>query len=183
MQEKSKISINLSSKKKFSVGSVFYKWAFEAGRAIIILIELVALGALGYRFMIDGQVVDLHDEIKKQLSLVQFQSEDEKNYRGIQDRLTNIKLISEETEGKIQVMNDIIASINKGEFTETDLAVNQNSISLSANTISVFVVENLVNRLQEYPQVTSIVIDEINTSSSGIKFRLRITLVKSQLSA
>jgi len=179
--EKNKISINLSSRKNFSVGNVFYKWAFQAGRAIVVLIELVALGALGYRFLVDGQIVDLHDKIKKQASLVQFQREDEVTYRGIQERLKNIKAVTEETEGKIQVMNDILSSINKGEFTETDLSVNRNSISFSGSTISIFTLENFINRMQTFPQVISIVIDEVNTSSTGIKFSTRITLAESQI--
>lgn len=181
MEKKTKISINLSSSKRVSVGNVFYKWAFQAGRAIVVLIELVALGALGYRFMIDGQIVDLYDEISREASLVQFQAEDENRFRSIQERLDSIKIINHETEGKIEITNDIISSINANEFTETDLTINQNVISLSGNALSVFTVENFTNKIQDYPQVNSIIIDEVNTSSSGIKFRLRITLNDSEL--
>ncbi len=181
MEKKSKISINLSSSKKVSVVNTFYTWIFQAGRAIVILIELIALGALGYRFLVDGQIVDLYDDINKEASLVQFQANDEKKFRSVQERLSNIKIINDETGGKIEVVDDIISSINANEFTETDLTINQNSISLSGNALSVFTVENFTNKIQEYPQVSSIVIDEINTSSSGIKFRLRISLKKSQL--
>lgn len=182
MEKKSKISINLSSNKSVSVGNIFYKWAFQAGRAIVVLIELIALGALGYRFLVDGQIVDLYDNIQKEASLVQFQSEDEKKFRAIQKRLDSIKFINEETSGKIEITNDIISFINTNEFTQTDLTINRNVISLSGNALSIFTVENFTNKVQEYPQVSSIVIDEINTSGSGIRFRLRITLIESELS-
>lgn len=181
MGKKTKISINLSSSKKVSVGNIFYKWTFHAGRAIVVLIELVALGALGYRFMVDGQIVDLYDEISREASLVQYQSKDESKFRSIQERLGNIKIINGETEGKIEVTNEIINSINTNEFTSTDLTINKNVISLSGNALSVFTVENFTNKIQKYPQVNSIVIDEVNTSSSGIKFRLRITLDEPEL--
>lgn len=181
MEKKNKISINLSSSKEVSVGNTFYKWAFNAGRAIVVLIELVALGALGYRFLVDGQIVDLYDDIKREASIIQFQSDDEKIFRSIQERLVNIKLIDEETSGKIEIINDITSSINSNEFTETDLSVSKNTISLSGNVLSVFTVENFTNKIQEYPQVSSIVIDEINTSSNGVKFRLRIKVKDSDL--
>lgn len=181
MEKKSKISINLSSNKKVSVGNTFTKWAFQAGRAIVVIIELVALGALGYRFMVDGQIVDLHDDIERQATLVQFQSENEKTYRGIHDRLTNIKIINEETTGKLNIINEILSAIGQNEFTDTDLTVSQNTISLSGNALSVFTVENFVNAVRKYPQVNSIVIDEINTSSNGIKFSIRIALKESKL--
>src|SRR3990167_223173 len=181
MEKKSKISINLSSSKRVSVGSVFYKWAFQAGRAIVVLIELVALGALGYRFLVDGQIVDTYDKVQREASLVRFQSEDEKKFRAVQERLDSMKVINEETSGKIGITNEIIKAINTSEFTQTDLTINRNIISLSGNALSVFTVENFTNKVQEYPQVTSIVIDEVNTSNSGIRFRLRITLLESEL--
>ena len=182
MEKKSKISVNLSSTKRVSVGNVFYKWAFQAGRAIVVLIELVALGALGYRFLVDGQIVDLYDQVSREASLVQFQSDDEKKFRAIQERLDSIKILNEETTGKIQITNDIISAVNSGEFSRTDLTINKNIIALSGDALSVFTVENFTNKVQEYPQVSSIVIDEVNTSSSGIRFRLRITLIESELS-
>lgn len=181
MEKKSKISINLSSSKRVSVGGVFYKWAFQAGRAIVVLIELVALGALGYRFMVDGQIVDVYDNVQREASLVQFQSDYEKTFRSIQERLDSIKVINEETTGKIEIIDDIIDAISASEFTQTDLTINGNTISLSGNALSVFTVENFTNKIQAYPQVNSIIIDEINTSSSGIRFRLRITLVENKL--
>ena len=181
MEKKTKISVNLSSSKRVSVGNVFYNWAFQAGRAIVVLIELVALGALGYRFIVDSQIVDTYDEISEEARLVQFQAEDEKKYRSIQDRVENIKIIDNETKGKLEITNDIIDSISTGEFTDTDLTINQNIISLSGNSLSVFTVENFTNRIKEYPQINSISIDEINTSNNGIRFSLRITLKKTEI--
>lgn len=181
MEKKSKISINLSSSKRVSVGGVFYSWAFQAGRAIVVLIELVALGALGYRFLVDANINDTYEKIEDEAILVQFQVDDEKKFRAVQERLKSIKTIDLETTGKIEITKDIISAINANEFTQTDLTINRNTISLSGSALSVFTVENFTNKIQQYPQVSSIVIDEINTSSSGIRFRLRITLIESEL--
>lgn len=181
MEKNSKISINLSSNKKVSVGSIFYKWAFQAGRALVVLIELIALGALGYRFLVDGQIIDLHDEIKKQANLVEYQAEKEASYVAMHERLGNIKIITEEAEGKIEVIDEILTTINENEFIDTDLNVNNSSIDISGNAISVFTVENFVNRIKEFPQVNSISINEINSSSNGIKFSIKVTLAETKL--
>ena len=47
------IRINLTLRARKSIQSAFLKWAVSAGKLIIIGTELIALSALGYRFMID----------------------------------------------------------------------------------------------------------------------------------
>ena len=87
----SHITINLSRKPKDKFETVFYKWAINSGKVIIIITELIALGALLYRFSIDKQIVDLHDEIKREQIFLDNQKSKEKEYRGIQDRLSMIQ--------------------------------------------------------------------------------------------
>lgn len=174
--EKPKISINLSSKGKATVGEIFYKWAVDAGRGIIVLIELVALLALGYRFFIDRQIVDQHDAIKQQEAFIAAQATDEREYRGIQDRLKNIKLTEENTATKIAVMNAVLNTISSGTFFDTNLAINKESISVEGSTFSIYTLTGFVDEIKKIPQVISISIDEINTTDEGVKFKVRINI-------
>lgn len=174
--EKPKISINLSSRGKTTVSEVFYKWAVDAGRGIIVGIELIALLALGYRFVIDRRIVDLHDEISQQEAFISAQTRDEQKYRGIQDRLKNIKLTNENTTTKVRVMNEVLDTISAGTFFNTNLTINQQSIAIEGSTFSIYTLTGFVDVVKKLPQVVAISIDEINTTDDGVKFKVRINV-------
>lgn len=176
-----KININLSSAGKATVGKVVYGWTIDAGRAIIVGIELIALAALGYRFVIDRQIVDLHDQIKVQEAYIAAQADDEKKYRSIQERLKNIKIANEQTQAKIQVMNEILSAIATGTFLNANLSINNQSIAVDGSTFSIYTLTNFLEELKSYPSVIAISLDEINTSNDGIRFKTRIQIKEADL--
>ena len=169
-----KLNINLSSRGKQTVGKVVYGWTIDAGRAIIVGIELVALAALGYRFVIDRQIVDLHDQIKIQEAYIAAQAADEKTYRNIQDRLESIKETNESTESKIQIMNEVLKAIRTGTFFSANLIITNNTVSVEGSTFSIVTLTEFFNSLKSFPSVTSISIDEISTADEGVRFKARI---------
>lgn len=171
-----KININLSSAGKATVGKVVYGWTIDAGRAIIVGIELIALAALGYRFVIDRQIVDLHDQIKTQEVYIAAQASDEKKFRSIQERLKNIKITNEQTAAKVQIMNEILKVISSGTFFATNLSINNNSILVDGSTFSIYTLTDFLNNLKKFPSVSAISIDEINTADEGVRFKTRIDI-------
>lgn len=170
------IKINLSSKGKQTLEKVFYKWAVDAGRLIIIGIELLALGALAYRFYVDKRIVDLHDNIKRQEAYVAAQANEEKVYRSIQDRLKNIKATNDDIAAKITVMNAVLNNISSGILFQTSLSINQTGATIDGTTFSVTTLSNFIENMKSLPMVNSISLDEIDTSSEGVKFKLRIAI-------
>lgn len=171
-----KLNINLSSKGKATVGKVVYGWTIEAGRAIIVGIELIALLALGYRFIVDRQIVDLHDQIKVQEAYIAAQAEDEKKYKSIHERLENIKLTNDQTQAKVLVMNEILKAISTGTFFSTSLAINDQSILVDGSTFSIYTLTDFMEGLKSFPSVSGISIDEINTADEGVRFKARIQI-------
>lgn len=167
-------NINLSSAGKQTVGKVVYGWTIDAGRAIIVGIELIALIALGYRFVIDRQIVDLHDEIKKQEAYIASRASDEKKYRSVQDRLQSIKITSENSKVKIDVINEILKVISEGTFFSTNLSVNDNLIGIDGITFSEYTLVDALSGLKKIPSVSSISIDEINTGQEGLQFKVSV---------
>lgn len=171
-----KININLSSRGKQTVGKVVYGWTIQAGRAIIVGIELIALVALGYRFVIDRKIVDIHDQIKTQEVFVAAQANDEKTYRSIQDRLESIKATNEETEAKVQIMNELLKAISNGTFFSTNLSISGQSIIVEGSTFSISTLTDFLNGLKSFPSVAAISIDEVTAADEGIRFKARIDI-------
>lgn len=170
------ISINLGKKKKPSVSNAFYVWAINGGKVLIILTELVALGALSYRFYIDRRIIDLHDEIKKQELFLSRTARDEATYRNLQDRLAYVKATTDESEAKVALMNTVSSEINKGTFLSTNLTVSTNAIVLSGIALSVVQLNTFIETLKEQEKVSAISLDEVRRSDEGINFKLTIVL-------
>ena len=175
-----KITINLAKNARVELENVFIKWVINVGRMVILITELIALGALFYRFVIDRQIIDLHDLIKKEQLFVNAQAVQEKEYRSIQQRLDIIKVAKEETDLKLAIMNDILKASENGVFSASNLSINKNMISVHGNTASVFTINNFIETLKKYPEVNSIGIGEINSTSKGIIFKLNIELKESK---
>ncbi|HRN96572.1 MAG TPA: hypothetical protein PLD54_03950 [Candidatus Levybacteria bacterium] len=172
-------AINLSGKPKESNSTLFYKWTIQIGRIVIVLTELVALSALGYRFIIDRQIADLNDQIDRQILFIQSQEQKEQEFRGLQNKLSIIKTIKKDTDAKINVMNTVLDAANEGIFTTDNIAVNKNIISLSGATSSVFSLNGFIENLKTNEFVKAISIAEITSGDTGILFKLNITLADS----
>lgn len=171
-----RININLNRKSKEKLDNVFYKWAINVGRILILVTELIALLALFYRFVIDRQIIDLHDLIKKEESFVSAQAAQEKEFREIQDKLAIIKAVKLQTDLKIKVMNDILQAVNDNTFSSSNLTIDKNTISVDGITDSIFLLESFVEKMKQYPEVNSISIDQINSTPQGVLFKLDIQL-------
>lgn len=172
----SQIRINLSSKQKESIASALLTWAVNIGRIIIVGTELIALGALFYRFTVDRKIIDLHDNIKREELFVKSQTKKEEQYRSLQARLENIKQTESETQSKITIMNSILKTLASGSFSTTNFVINQNTIALSGEAFSVFPVNSLIDTLKQNPSVSSISLDELTSSDNGVQFKLNIEL-------
>lgn len=171
-----KLDINLSSRGKQTLGKVVYGWTIDAGRAIIVLIELIALVALGYRFIIDRKIVDLHDAIAIEEKYIQGRESDEKIYKSIHDRLKNIKSTNQETAMKVQIMNEILTAISEGTFFSANLSINNQSIIVDGGTFSLITLTKFFENLKSFPSVAAISIEEVTTSDEGVRFKSRIDI-------
>lgn len=170
------VKINLIGKARISVADSFLKWALNVGRIVIVATELIALSALIYRFTVDRKIIDLHDQIKRTEILVKAQSAKEVDYRGIQERLLNIKETEKDTQAKIEIMNEILDSIASGNFSSTNLTVSQRSINVNGVAFSIFPINNLLELLKENPNVDAISLDEVSGAAQGVQFKLTIEL-------
>lgn len=176
MQNSPHVKINLIGKAHISVADNFLKWAVNVGRIVIIVTELVALTALLYRFTVDRKIIDLHDQIRKAQIFVKAQSAKENDYRSIQERLFNIKETEEDTEAKIEIMNEILSSIARGNFSSTNLTIAQHTISINGIAFSIFPINNFLEKLKENPNVISIALDEVSGTAGGVRFKIIIEL-------
>ena len=175
-KEQPVIRINLTLRARKSIQSAFLKWAVSAGKLIIIGTELIALSALGYRFMIDKKIIDLHDEIDREIALVEIQKDREQEFRDIQNRLTQIKSIEDKNKIRFDTISKITGAISKGVFTTDNLVINEQRIQFEGASLSIFSIYNFIEELKNDSNIYAITLDEVTSSSQGIRFTLIIDL-------
>lgn len=173
-------SINLV-KKRGNFVDKFIDWTLTVGRGVIILTEAVALSAFIYRFSLDDNLVNLHDQISQEQSVVSAFKDQENLYRDLQDRLAFIKTRSQQTIAKTtqltKVFNDIKAFIPDNILVD-NLSLSDQSLKISASTQSLTALGALIQQLRNYPAIASISLDNIQnkTSTATIAVNISATL-------
>ena len=82
-------SVNLLPKSEFELSfwGKFLKWSLTAGRYIIILTEMVVIGAFLSRFKLDKDLSDLTEAINGKKAILEALASTEKTFRKTQSNL------------------------------------------------------------------------------------------------
>lgn len=68
-----------------------FRWILSSGRFIVVIVELVVIGAFIMRYKLDSELIDLQEKIKEQVPYIQSLQQDETTIRQTQFQLTTIK--------------------------------------------------------------------------------------------
>ena len=142
---------------------------------LVIIVELVALGAFIYRFSLDNQLQTLQTKIKQEQAIVVYQKDSESKYRNLQDRLALISSVSKATIGNLKIFNDIIALTPNG-LTLNNFTLSEGKIQLEGNTNSVFTLSNFIDQLKAYPLIGSVSLDKIQNDTANSTITVGITV-------
>ena len=162
-----KAGINLLNTKHSSFLERFINWTLTVGRIVVILTELIALGAFLYRFSLDQQLIDLHSKIKQEQAIVAYLKDSEATYRNLQDRLSVASNFSAAGNERVKVFKDLIAFAPPGIIFD-DFNLTYNRVKISTEVYSVSSLSSFVDSLKKYSSVEKVSIDKIeNQASSG----------------
>lgn len=168
------ISINLLPRKSESFVNQFLNWVLTIGRLLIILTEMVALGTFLYRFTLDMQIVDLHDKINQSNAIAISFKESEKNFRDIQDRLATIKQYESVGKTTTSIFTDI-TKMGQGKVTFKSLLVATDNAKIEVQAPSVAALTQFTNALTNYPGITAVNVDRVETSPANAQVSVSIT--------
>jgi hypothetical protein len=169
-------SINLLSKKQ-STSDVVLGWALTTGRFIIIVTETIALAAFAYRFTLDRQIIDLHDQIKQKQAIVEFYKKDETKFRLLQSKLTTLASLDAKSTEVVPFTEEIVKLAN-GRAVLDALTIQPGFIKLTAKTTKISLMNSFVNSIKAYPQVLGVAVTQVeNKPDTGeITLTMEITL-------
>jgi polyhydroxyalkanoate synthesis regulator protein len=155
----------------------FINWALTLGRIVVIVTEGIALGAFLFRFSLDRQIIDLHGQIKQKQAVLAYLKDNEKAFRNIQDRLTEVKKLGSKTPASLSVFNDIVTSLPTG-IVLSNFNISNTTIQIEASTNSIQSLSSFVTTLQSNKKINSISLDKIQnlSANSVIAFGISIQL-------
>lgn len=173
------LSINLLKKDQQSFVDKFIHWALSVGRMVVILTEAIALCAFIYRFTLDRQLIDIHDEIKKKQAYINLLADNEKTYRSLQDRILLTTQYSKNANTTTQSLTDIIALAPSDMFL-TNISASTDRIRIEGTIQSIKSLSRFIEKLKNYTTVASVSLDKVEnrTSSSTISVSITATFKK-----
>lgn len=176
-------SINLI-KNRVSFWERFFNWTLTIGRAVIILTEGLALGAFLFRFSLDSQLIDLHDNIKQKERVVNLLKNSETEYRNLQDRLAQISKVQNQGNILTIVLTDVVTLAPK-DLIFNSITISEDTLRMDVDTQSVASLAQFINELRSYDAIRTVSLDRIEnkTSRSTVTANItaKITLLKQAL--
>lgn len=172
---KKSASINLVKTSKNELVGQIVNWALTVGRILIIIVEIIALSAFIYRFVLDNQIRDVNSKIHQEQAILAVEKPKEALYRNLQDRLALEASIINQGSKKTQVIKDIISLTPQG-ITFINLTYSNNQINIQLNSPSAFTLNTFINSLKKYPLTSSISIDMVENQTENSTISLELTI-------
>lgn len=160
-------AINLLPQEEFDtsiVGRVL-KWAMSTFRLIVIITEMVVMGAFLSRFWLDAQNSDLANSIKVRVAQIQAQKDTEDQFRGLQNKLTVFKTIASSPKATDKI--DLVASKLPQEVHLTNLSILDESASIKGVSGSEIGIAQFVANLKGEKTFKKVSLGSISSSEEN----------------
>lgn len=154
----------------------FITWALSIGRVVVILTEVIALGAFLYRFTLDRQLIDLHEKIKQEQRVISFLKDNEETFRNVQNRISLAGNFGAVSQDKVKILGDIV-SLAPSTVTFNTLSVQEDRVRINFSTNSVSSLSDLVKKLRSYQKVATVIVEKIENKPSSAVIIVSLTAI------
>lgn len=176
---KQSASINLLKTDRKETINQFVNWLSTIGRVLIIVVELIALSAFMYRFILDNQIREIRTKIKQEQAIITLQKKNEDAYRNLQNRLSVASEFANKGLENIEIFKDVVGFAPNG-MTFTNVTLFEDNIRIEANVSSVTALSIFINALKAYSQAESISIDKIENKTASAVITVSVSLTLKQ---
>lgn len=175
MEKRASFNINLAKKKSTPTLDLIIHWAVTGGRFLVILTETIAMSAFLYRFILDGQIIDLHDHIKAKQAIVASFQDIELPYRELQERLVQTYDVSQYVSFNTNLLSKITAAAGPNNVVLRVATVGKDTMHLEITTTNILNMKTFVQDLQKLPELKEISIDRIEDRTTSAELAAEIS--------
>jgi len=182
MATKKEISLLPEAENPNSFSARIFKWLTTVGRWVIVVTELIVVGAFLSRFWLDRKNADLSEVIRQQEAILQSTQDFEIEFNSLQKRL---KIISDFYEKQPQYKQQAYILVDS---TPTDLIYNNITLNHDSKTnettanasLIAFQEDSIVNfitNLMLNPDIASVNINQIKKEARENNYLISISVV------
>ncbi len=170
--------INLLPQEEFDTSIVgrILKWAMGTFRIIVIITEMVVMGAFLSRFWLDAQNADLNDSLKVKTAQISVQSDFEKQFRGLQKKLAIFKQLKQGVKASSRI--ETVSTKIPGDVSLSGISILDNSMQVKGSAGSEISIAQFIANLKAEPTFKNVSLGQINSSESNSSltlFTIKIT--------
>jgi len=171
--------INLLPQEEFeaSILGRILRWAMTTFRFIVIITELVVMSAFLSRFWLDAKNSDLNDTLEVKSAQISAQSDFEKDFRSLQDRLKIFKDASKDTKSSDTLT--IISAKTPADVSLVSVSLQDKSAQVKGTSGSELGIAQFVSNLKADTAFKEVVLGQVSSSegnSALTVFDIKITL-------
>lgn len=151
------------------------RWALSAGRYLIIVVEIVVLGAFLSRFKFDNDISETKDKIKHQIPYIQSKIADENLVRKTQFQLATIKTAYTSRLDYVTILRKVAEQTPKGIHLTTlniEHASPDSSLRISGRSDSNSDISSLVYGLKNDSSFSNVTLASASLDQAVISFSL-----------
>lgn len=144
-------AINLLPLEEFNASTAgrILKWATSTFRVIVIITEMVVMGAFLSRFWLDAQNSTLNNAIKAKSAQIAAQADLEQRFRNTQLKLAIFKQIDQ--DNNLSSLVDNITSKVPENITLSKIAIDKGTISITGSSLTDYDIGIFITSLQNAP--------------------------------
>ncbi|HTK03294.1 MAG TPA: PilN domain-containing protein [Alphaproteobacteria bacterium] len=159
-------AINLLPQEEFETSIIgrILRWAMGTFRIIVIITEMVVMGAFLSRFWLDAQNSDLNESLKVKTAQVAAQAEFEKQFRGLQAKLAIFKTLSQNPKASDRI--EKISSKIPEDISLSGITISDTSAQIKGSAISEGGIAQFVANLKTEPSFKKVNLGQVNSSDN-----------------
>ncbi len=160
-------SINLLPQEEFNISTTgrILSWATGTFRIIVIITEIVVMGAFLSRFWLDAQNSDLKNSVKIKSAQIAAQSDLEKRFRSVQSKLNIYNQIASSQNASNKVNE--IASMLPSNIVLSGITVAEGSAQIKGVSGSDIDIYQFIANLQADKSLKNVDLGQISSSENG----------------
>lgn len=148
-------------------------WLLSAGRYIIIFVEILVLGAFLARFKLDGDLIELKENIEEQIPFIQSLKNDEALIRKLQFQITSLREIKTNSPDYTEILKNISKKLPKEVTLQTinfERTIGKTSIKFSGTARNYRQLQIFIVELKSDPQFSDVNLASVELQEGTITF-------------
>ncbi len=155
----------------------FFDWVFSVGRYIVVITQLIVIGAFLSRFWLDRRNTDLSNKIRQQRAILESTQEFEQEFRLFQSKLDVIAQELEKEEDLLLPFQVVVKSLPADVYLRSfEWAERNKQASLTTAVFSEAGLAAFIKNLLSQPEISSVEVGTIKKDKDTLGLEIEITI-------